>query len=98
MRPSPKDPPRLLVSGSEMERNLSIECYVDTEPFFSSTDAVKSLILLFGAYFVLNIKWPSHTRLPLLLLGTAMFGPEKFAKDVSKNGKLAELMQSMKLI
>lgn len=98
VQPGPRDPPGLIGLGSVLEENLSIYCYMDGSLYFTEEDPVKALLLLLSAYFVMGIKWPPHTRLPLVLITCATMGPPVVSNDVSRNNKLIDILKRLKLM
>lgn len=98
VQPGPRDPPRLLSTGSLRDGNLSIYCYLDSTPFFSDEDPLHALLLLLSSYFVGGVKWPKHTRLPLLLLSCATVGSTLVAAEVSSNNKFTDIITELGLM
>lgn len=99
MRPkTAKDPPRLLASGTVADSNISLQCYLDTEPLFSAEDPVKALILLLAAYFVFGVGWPTLTRQPLVFLCAAVIGPKHVSFEISRNNKLKDILKECKIL
>ena len=97
MRPRAKDPPRLIAEGNVLDSTLSIQCFLDTEPFFVEKDPLESVLLLLSAYFLLNIKWHSHARLQIVLLCCCTAGPKKMAPYIARNLKFLDLLKKLKI-
>lgn len=98
MQPAPKDPPRLLASGSIEEENLQLHCYLDSEPFFVEEDPLKAMLLFIAGYYLGDVKYHTNSRLAVLLLFCTTVGPGKVKRDIVRNPKFIDLLKELKVL
>lgn len=94
-KPKTTDPPRLQVIGSIADPMVSIQCYVDLEPFFVTQDPEKAAILLLASYYVVNVNFAGPAKQSLITLSCALLTPQNVDVIFQSNSKLVAVLKKL---
>lgn len=94
-KPKTTDPPRLQVIGSIADPIVSIQCYVDQEPFFVTQDPERAVVLLLASYYAVNVNFVGPAKHSLIALSCAVVTPQNVDVLFQSNSKLVATLKKL---